>query len=114
MDEHIKSMLPYDVSRGGQVVEKLDLKYINIKYELHAYAVAEMDDLRNQYEQTMALWQWNEYVDSFDINFEPIVGKTYYLYQGITKFVSILSPTEFKRSCLGVTQLSHDGYWVKL
>lgn len=116
MDEHIKSMLPYDVSRGGQVVEKLDLTYINSnrKNKLHAYAVAKMDDLRNQYEQTMALWQWNEYVDSFDINFEPIVGKTYYLYQGITKFVSILSPTEFKRPCLGTTQLSHDGYWVKL
>jgi hypothetical protein len=73
-----------------------------------------MDDLRKQYEDTIALWEWNEYVDTFDIGFEPVVGKTYYLYEGVTKFVSILSPKEFRKKSLGTIKLSSDGYWIKL
>lgn len=104
------------MDRGGQVIEKLDLTFVNHnrKNKLHAYASAKLEDLKNQYQQTIELWQWNDYVDSFDINFEPVIGQTYYLYQGITKFVSILSPEEFKKPCLGSTKLCSDGYWVRI
>jgi hypothetical protein len=112
----IKSLLPYDMDRGGQVIEKLDLTFANHnrKNKLHSYATSKMEDLKRQYEETISLWEWNEFVDSFDINFEPVIGQTYYLYEGSTKFVSILSPSEFKKPCLGITKLCSDGYWVKL
>ena len=111
-----KAELPYDTSRGGQVIEKLDLALINQNRQnkLHAYASAKMDDLKRQYDETIALWEWNNYVDTFSISFEPVVGKTYYLYEGLTNFISILSPEEFKRSSVGATRLSSDGYWVKV
>ena len=104
------------MARGGQVIEKLDLTFANHNRQnkLQSYATSKMDDLRKQYEDTIALWQWNEYVDTFDIGFEPVVGKTYYLYEGVTKFVSILSPIEFKRKSLGTTKLSSDGYWIRI
>ena len=116
MSEAIKSLLPYDMARGGQVIEKLDLTFANHnrKNKLHSYATSKMDDLRKQSEDTIALWEWNEYVDTFDIGFEPVVGKTYYLYEGVTKFVSILSPKEFRKKSLGTIKLSSDGYWIKL
>lgn len=112
----IKSLLPYDMTRGGQVIEKLDLTFVNHnrKNKLHSFAAAKMEDLKKQYDETIALWEWNDYVDSFDIGFEPVVGKTYYLYEGVTKFVSILSPEEFKKKTLGATKLSADGYWIKI
>lgn len=112
----IKALLPYNTDRGGQVIEKLDLTFVNHnrKNKLFAYANSKLDDLRKQYEDTIALWEWNDYVDSFDINFEPVVGQTYYLYEGQTKFVSILTPQEFKKTCVGVAKLSSDGYWIKL
>jgi hypothetical protein len=53
-------------------------------------------------------------VDSFNIGFEPVIGKTYYLYESSTKFISILSPAEFKKKCVGVTKLNSDGYWEKI
>lgn len=104
------------MTRGGQVIEKLDLTFVNHnrKNKLHSFATAKMEDLKKQYDETIALWEWNDYVDSFDIGFEPVVGKTYYLYQGITKFVSILTPQEFKKESLGATMLSADGYWIKI
>jgi hypothetical protein len=112
----IKSLLPYDMARGGQVIEKLDLTFVNHnrKNKLYSFASAKMEDLKKQYDETIALWEWNDYVDSFDIGFEPVVGKTYYLYEGATKFVSILSPEEFKKKTLGATKLSADGYWIKI
>jgi hypothetical protein len=53
-------------------------------------------------------------VDSFNISFEPVIGQTYYLYEGTTKFVSILSPQEFRKETLGATKLCADGYWIKI
>lgn len=116
MKEKVKSLLPYDMDRGGQVIEKLDLTFINHnrKNKLHAYASSKMEDLKKQYDETIALWEWNDYVDSFNISFDPVVGKTYYLYEASTKFISILSPSEFKRECVGVTKLCTDGYWIKV
>jgi hypothetical protein len=110
-----KAELSYDMSRGGQVIEKLDLTLVNQNRQnkLHAYATAKMEDLKKQYDETMALWEWNNYVDSFSLGFDPVVGKTYYLYEGVSKFVSILSPEEFKRSSVGSAKLSSDGYWIK-
>lgn len=115
-EDPIKSLIPYDISRGGQVIEKLDLTFVNHnrKSKLFHYATSKMEDIKQQYNQTMALWEWNEYVDTFNINFEPTVGKTYYLYEGTTKFVSMLSPTEFKKECIGATKLNSDGYWEKI
>lgn len=104
------------MDRGGQVIEKLDLTFVNQnrKNKLHNYATAKLEDIKKQYDETIALWEWNDYVDSFNIGFDPVVGKTYYLYEGTTKFVSILSPEEFKRKCVGVTKLTSDGYWEQI
>jgi hypothetical protein len=115
-DNLVKSLIPYDVNRGGQVIEKLDLTFINHnrKSKLFHYATSKLEDIKKQYNQTIALWEWNEYVDTFDINFDPVVGKTYYLYEASTKFVSLLSPTEFKRECVGAAKLNSDGYWEKV
>ena len=106
----VKSLIPYDMDRGGQVIEKLDLTFVNQnrKNKLHNYATAKLEDIKNQYDATIALWEWNDYVDSFNIGFDPVVGKTYYLYEGTTRFVSILSPEEFKRKCVGVTKLTSE------
>lgn len=112
----IKSLIPYDVERGGQVIEKLDLTFVNHnrKSKLFHYANSKLEEIKQQYKQTIALWEWNEYVDTFDINFDPIVGRTYYLYEASTRFVSMLSPMEFKKDCVGSTKLNSDGYWEKV
>lgn len=115
-DLKVKALLPYDMDRGGQVIEKLDLTFTNHnrKNKLHSYATSKMEDLKKQYDETISLWQWNDYVDTFDIGFEPVIGKTYYMYEGMSKFISIISPEEFKRKCVGITKLCSDGYWIKI
>jgi len=98
------------------VIKLMDLSLIdsNRKSKLYNYASSKMEDIKRQYEETIALWEWNEFVDSFNIGFEPVVGKVYYLYESSTKFLSILSPSEFKKECVGITKLNTDGYWEKI
>jgi hypothetical protein len=48
-------------------------------------------------------------LDSLHIGFEPVVGKTDYMYERGSKFISILSPQGFKKKCLGITKLTSDG-----
>lgn len=117
MSEPIKSILPYDMQRGGQVIEVLDLGVFknNSRNKLDNYVLAKSNSLKKEYEELVDLWDWNNYVDEFKLNFEPVIGKTYFLYEGSTKFVSILSPTELTTvKHLGKTKLTSDGYWVKI
>ena len=104
------------MARGGQVIEVLDLTPFknNRTNKLFHHVQAKTEDLKRQYQEMMDLWNWNDYVDSFQINFEPVVGKIYYLYEGVTNFVSIITPEEFKKKSLGCTRLNSDGYWEKI
>jgi hypothetical protein len=112
-----KSSLPYDVSRGGQSIELIDLSIFknNTKNKLNHCIVSKTEELKKQYNEMIDLWEWNNYVETFSINFEPIKGNIYYLYEASTKFLSILSPTELKSyKYLGSTKLNSDGYWERL
>lgn len=112
-----KSTLPYDVERGGQVIQVLDLSIFQNKHQnsLNHYINAKLTEIQNDYNTLLEIYKWNEYVMQFKVNFEPTVGKTYYLYEGSSSFVSLLSPQELK-ACkyLGSTKLTADGYWVKV
>lgn len=112
----IKSMLPYDVERGGQAIQLLDLSIFQNKQQhaLSKYLTAKAEEIQKEYNTLLEIYKWNEYVMNFKINFEPIVGKVYYLYEATTNFVSILSPRELT-TCkfVGSTKLTADNYWIK-
>jgi hypothetical protein len=112
----IKSILPYDVERGGQTIQLLDLSIFQNKQQnaLNKYIEAKINDIQDEYHKLLEIYKWNEYVMSFKINFEPIVGRVYYLYEATTNFVSILTPKELT-TCkfVGSTKLTPDNYWIK-
>jgi hypothetical protein len=112
----IKSILPYDVERGGQKIELLDLSIFKNKQQnsLNTYILAKAEEIQKEYNKLVEIYKWNEYVMSFKINFEPIVGRIYYLYEATTNFVSILSPKELTMcKFVGATKLTADNYWIK-
>lgn len=112
-----KAILPYDVERGGQVIQKLDLTVFQNKHQnaLNKYVSAKVLEIQEDYNKLLNLYKWNEYVMQFKVNFEPIVGKTYYLYEASSLFVSLLAPQELTTcKCLGSTKLIAEGYWIKI
>lgn len=112
----IKSILPYDVERGGQPIQVLDLTIFQDKQKnsINKYVEAKLDEIQQEYNDLLKIYEWNKYVMSFKINFEPIVGKVYYLYEASTNFISILSPQELT-TCkyVGSAKLTADNYWIK-
>lgn len=112
-----KSTLPYDVSRGGQPIELLDLSIFqtHTKNKLNKYISTKSEELKEEYNKMVDLWEWNAFVETFSINFEPIIGETYFLYEGSTKFLSMLNPEQLKYcKFFGKTKLISDGYWIKI
>lgn len=113
----IKSILPYDVERGGQAIQMLDLSIFQNKQQnaLNKYIEAKAHEIQKEYNELLEIYKWNEYVMSFKINFEPIVGRVYHLYEASTNFVSILTPKELT-TCkfVGSTKLTSDNYWIKI
>ena len=112
----IRSLLPYDTERGGQVIQPLDLSIFQNKQQssLNKYLHARAQEIQTEYECLVELYKWNDYVMQFKINFEPVVGKIYYLYEGTTKFISILTPAELKMcKYVGSAKLTADNYWIK-
>jgi hypothetical protein len=111
-----KSILPYDTERGGQKIQLLDLSVFQNKHQhaLGKYLSAKVEEIQEEYNNLLDIYKWNEYVMGFKINFEPIVGRVYYLYEASTNFVSILSPKELS-TCkfVGSTKLTADNYWIK-
>ena len=67
----IKSILPYDVERGGQVIHLPDLSIFQNKQQnaLNKYIQASVEDLQTKYLNLLEIYKWNEYVMGFKINF---------------------------------------------
>ena len=53
---------------------------------------------------------------SFKFGFEPVIGETYHLYVGSDgkNFLSLISPNEWNRECLGSFQLTTEQKWIKI
>lgn len=78
------------------------------------YYTQKFNELHSAYESLISEITINEMLYSAKINFEPIVGSSYYLYSSEKgNFLSILSPDEWGKESnfIGKFQLLSDGRW---
>jgi len=71
--------------------------------------IERIEKLYNEYDTSVMVWESK-------ISFEPIIGKTYYLYDfDNVKTLSLLSPKEWKRDddFIGEFTLTSDRKWIK-
>ena len=52
-------------------------------------------ELKNTYDELIEDFNWNKIVFESEINFTPVMGKTYYLYETDRRFLSLISPEEW-------------------
>jgi len=82
----------------------------------HIYS-QKFDELKKEYETLVKEIQINEMIYSSVYNFEPVIGKIYFLYQKEeSKFLSLISPDEWgnKFPFIGKFQLQSDGRWIEI
>ena len=69
-------------------------------------------ELREQYLEAIDHFNWNKLVYESDINFEPVVGETYHLYENRGRRVlSMIAPGEWPMRFLATVRLDVDRQW---
>ena len=114
----VANILPYPTNVGAPLikVENVDIwKQKGISKTNH-YLETRLSELKEEYLKLAEEFKWNDLIYNAKFNFEPIIGKTYYLYDGDDNknFLSLISPTEWNRECLGSFQLNTEQRWIKL
>lgn len=73
------------------------------------------NDIIRQFQELMDEINWNNIIYDLNIKFKPVIGKSYFLYIEDGKyFLSMISPTEWRRECVGEFVFDHNGKWNRL
>lgn len=109
----------YPTEIGSQKFSPDDIALFKLEsaQKVKKYYTQKFNELSSQYELLLSEISINEMIFNSKINFEPIVGETYYLYKSDTKnYLSIISPDEWNKqsSFIGKFQLLSDGRWQQL
>ena len=75
-----------------------------------------LTELKKEYELLVSKYVDTKLVYGSDYNFQPIVGETYHLYErkNGSKFLSMISPDDWKQEYVGSFILLNNGIWEKL
>ena len=87
----------------------------NIKLEAQPYFESEFLELKEKYDNFVTKLEWNKIIHTAKFNFNPIMGKEYYLYEESNGyFLSIIKPNEWEMKFIGTFILRSNFCWDKV
>jgi len=112
------ALKPYGTSASSPVIKPLNtatwrndgVQRVNKQFQ------SKFEEVRNEYEQLMQKFQYNDLVYNSKFSFEPNIGEVYYLYNNTKaeSFLSIISPNQCSFDYVGSFRLNSDKMWEKL
>lgn len=114
---YIAKLLPYASTLSGAIIEVPNVDAFKKKGvdKVSKQFQAELDDLQKKIKSFVSLAADTQKVYSAHFKFEPIVGETYYLYQGKKEtFLSLIPPEQWSKEHLGTFRLNGDYKWERL
>lgn len=78
---------------------------------------AKYDELKQEVEKLVTEYSWNDLIYRFvDYSFIPVIGEVYHLYQRDDEsyFMSLIEPTQWKKTFVGSFRLDSTNKWIKL
>lgn len=112
------SILPYSTSVGAPVIRVDDLiswksrGITNVNKEFEN----KFNELKQQYENLMREFEWNEIVYNSKFSFEPVIGEIYHLYanEDGSNSLSLIAPNEWNKEHIGTFKLNSEKKWIHL
>jgi hypothetical protein len=100
-----------NISRAPVRLIEADLMIVKMQFEREKQEVIDrIEKIYEEYNTSVMVWESK-------ISFEPVIGKTYFLYcfDGVNT-LSLLSPREWKRDddFIGAYELNSDRKWIKI
>ena len=113
-----KAIMPYGDNVGAPAIRPTNIEAYKQEKILKTnhYFEARFNEIKDEYKKLLEEFKWNDLVYNAKFNFEPVIGETYYLYVGDDheNFLSLISPNEWNRECLGSFYLNAEQKWVKI
>lgn len=116
-ETYFAKLLPYASSLSGPIIEVPNVDAFKKKGvdKVSKQFQAELTDLQEKIKCFVSLAADTQQVYNAHFKFEPIVGETYYLYQGLNNtFLSLIEPSQWKQEHLGTFRLNSDYKWERL
>jgi flavin reductase (DIM6/NTAB) family NADH-FMN oxidoreductase RutF len=113
------NILPYGTNIGAPRIEATGVstwKNTSISSFNHTFE-NKIQSLKDTYQKLIDEYHVNEMLYAAHMNFEPIVGQTYYLYfddNKDEKFLSLIPPASWRMECAGAFRLNHNKLWEKV
>ena len=109
-----RAFLPYPVSTLSPPIIPNDLTSFKSRgiSQVERDLQQKLQEIRETYLATIDHFNWNKLVYEADIQFEPIIGGTYHLYEMRgRKMLSMISPDEWPQKHLATVRLNMDRQW---
>jgi hypothetical protein len=109
-----RAFLPYPVSTLSPPIVPTDLSSFKSRgiSEVERDLRQKLEEIREEYLKTIDHYNWNKLVYEAEIQFEPIVGGTYHLYEARgRRMLSMISPHEWPHKHLASVRLNVDRQW---
>lgn len=110
-----RSFLPYPTSTLSPPIVPTDLSGFKARgiSEVERDLQQKLVEIREEYLAAIDHFNWNKLVYEAEINFEPVVGETYHLYQtGGRRLLSMIGPKEWSMRHLATFRLNVDRQWL--
>jgi hypothetical protein len=112
------SLLPYGTNTSAPAIKLEDVdswKFRGVN-KVNKQLTTKFNELKIEYQKLVEEYQWNDLVYKAKFSFEPVIGEIYHLYIGNDGgvFLSLISPSEWSRECIGSFQLDNSQKWIKL
>ena len=109
-----RAFLPYPVSTLSPPIIPNDLTSFKTRgiSQVERELQQKLKEIRETYLQTIDHFNWNKLVYEADIQFEPIVGETYHVYEMRgRRQLSMISPDQWAQKHLASVRLDVDRQW---
>ncbi len=109
-----KAFMPYPVSTMSPKIVPTDLSSFKSRgiSEVERELQQKLTELREEYLSAIDHFNWNKLIYEADINFEPIIGQIYHLYEVRgRKLLSMIGPDQWHHKHLATVRLNVDRQW---
>ena len=106
--------MPYPVSTLSPKIVPTDLSSFKSRgiSEVERGLQQKLIEIRETYLAAIDHFNWNKLIYEADINFEPIIGQTYHLYEVRgRKLLSMIAPDQWHQKHLATVRLNVDRQW---
>jgi len=110
-------LLPYGSNVGAPAIQSTNIEHWKEPRigKLNKSFKDKYEKLKQEYQNLMEEYTWNDIVYKSKFSFEPVVGNVYHLYEdsfGKT-FLSIITPNEWNKTYLGTFKYDYENKWTK-